>query len=200
MADPTYRTLLGDAAWSRLTPAIRGRFSVKPAVDARIIYRGTMQVERSGMGWVFAQAAKLFGRPVVSGRGANVPVDVTLSGHADGGVIWTRRYLFAGRPPITASSIKRFNPRDGLVEYSTGGLGMRLLVTEADGGLHFDSVCHFIQIGTARIPLPHWITPGAVHVEHRDEGHGRFRFRMTVRHPVWGQTFFQDGIFEQETA
>jgi hypothetical protein len=193
--DPTYRLLLGEAAWGRLAPAIRERFSVKPAPDRAIRYTGTMSVRRSFAGWFFAQAARLFGRPIVGGIGEGVPVQVSLRLHADGGVIWTRRYYFAEAHVAVASSIKRFNQRDGLIEYSTRGLGMHLRVTEQDGGLHFQSLGHFLQLGRMRIPIPDLLTPGMLQVEHRDEGCRRFRFRLTVRHSFWGVTFFQDGIF-----
>ena len=40
-----------------------------------------------------------------------------------------------------------------------------------------------------------WLSPGTTHVEHVDEGTGWFRFTMTVRHPVFGELFYQTGRF-----
>jgi hypothetical protein len=176
------------------------RFSVKPSPDAAIVYCGTMAVHRTLLGWIFAQASRMFGRPIVANGGENVPVDVSLRSLRDGGVLWTRLYHFAEREPIAAASIKRFSACDGLIEYSTRGLGMRLSVTEEGGSLHFRSVGHFVEFGRVRLPLPNGMTPGDLHVEHRDEGGGRFRFRLTVRHPIFGLTFLQDGIFQEKES
>ncbi len=196
--DPVYRFILGEAAWARLSPAIRMRFSVKPMAGSQIAYRGVMRVRRSPVGWAFAQAARLFGRPIVAGKGDLVPVAVTLRAHPDGGVEWTRTYRFDGRTPVSAASIKRYDARDGLVESATGGFGMRLRVTEESGGLHFRGAGYFLRFWGIRAPLPDWAGPGALHVEHRDEGPDRFRFRLTIRHPVFGLTFLQDGVFQDQ--
>jgi hypothetical protein len=43
--------------------------------------------------------------------------------------------------------------------------------------------------------VPQLLTPGTCRVEHRDEGPGHFRFTLSMRHPVWGTTFHQTGVF-----
>ena len=48
---------------------------------------------------------------------------------------------------------------------------------------------------TLKIPLPLWLSPGTTHVEHADEADGWFRFTMTVRHPFFGEIFYQTGRF-----
>jgi hypothetical protein len=35
---------------------------------------------------------------------------------------------------------------------------------------------------------------------HSDEGNGRFRFTMSFRHRLFGETYFQDGLFHQTDA
>ena len=42
-------------------------------------------------------------------------------------------------------------------------------------------------------------TPGTCRVSHRDLGDGRFRFTLSMVHPLWGRTFHQTGVFADAT-
>jgi Domain of unknown function (DUF4166) len=153
-------------------------------------------VRRSRIGWLFAQAFCLLGTPLAAQRGADVPLTVTLSS-AGGGVAWERLYRFPGRAPVRARSVKELGPEGVLVERVGGGVGMRLALAEWRGALHFTSTGYFWRLGGVTLPVPIWLTPGRIHVVHEDEGGGRFRFAIAVRHPLFGETFFQDGSFEE---
>jgi hypothetical protein len=78
---------------------------------------------------------------------------------------------------------------------------MPLRVHEHRGSLHFVSLGYYFDFGTLksgrriRIPLPRWLSPGRTHVEHHDEANGWFRFTMTVSHPLFGELFYQTGLF-----
>ncbi|MDH3475649.1 MAG: DUF4166 domain-containing protein [Rhodospirillales bacterium] len=200
--DPTYRRLLGDEAWNRLSTEIRLRFGLKPndfksSGRERIRYRGVMEEVRcSRAGWLLAQACRLIGTPLAFNRGRDVPVEVWVYKEAGGeGVAWERLYRFPGRRPVTVVSAKRPDRRDGLVECVGGGFGMVLRVFEADGSLNFLSLRYFWQLAHWRLPIPALLTPGTTHVVHGDEADGRFRFTMTVRHPWLGETYYQTGLF-----
>jgi hypothetical protein len=201
-SDPSFERLLGELAWRRLAPAVRERFRWKPAPGAELRYVGEMAVVRSSrLGWLMAQVCRLIGTPLAPHRGTRVPVRVTLSLDGDGaGVVWRRVYRFPGRRSVTCVSIKKATAADGLIECVGGGIGMWLRLTERAGALHFRSAGYFWAIGRARLSLPDWLTPGALHVVHSDEGQGRFRFRISVVHPLLGETFFQDGVFEPERS
>ena len=196
--DPSFQRLLGELAWRRLAPAIRERFRWKPAAGAEIRYVGEMAVVRSSaIGWALAQLCRLIGTPLAPHRGTHVPVTVTLSLDADGaGVVWRRVYRFPGRRAVACVSVKRSTAADGLIECVGGGIGMWLRLSERAGSLHFRSTGYFWVLGRWRLPLPDWATPGALHVAHSDEGEGRFR--ISVIHPLLGETFFQDGVFSSE--
>jgi uncharacterized protein DUF4166 len=198
--DPSFQRLLGELAWRRLAPAIRERFRWKPAAGAEIRYVGEMAVVRSSrLGWAMAQLCRLIGTPLAPHRGRNIPVRVTLSLDTDGaGVVWRRVYRFPNRRAVACVSVKRSTATEGLIECVGGGVGMWLRLSERAGALHFRSTGYFWALGNWRVPLPAWLTPGALHVTHSDEGEGRFRFRISVTHPFLGETFFQDGIFSSE--
>jgi Domain of unknown function (DUF4166) len=202
VADPTFRRLLGDAAWRRLDANVRARFAVKPGVGEVFTFAGEMAVvRRSWYGWLLAHVCRLIGTPVVPQRGRDVPTVVRIfRSPCDDGVTWERRYAFRGRGPVVVASTKRADPPDGLLECATRGFAMRLRLFERDGALHFASTGYCIDIGAWRLPIPRLLTPGAAHVVHSDEGDGWFRFSMTFRHRLFGETYFQEGRFRQVEA
>ena len=199
--DPSFERLLGELAWRRLAPAIRERFRWKPAAGAEIRYVGEMLVVRSSrLGWLMAQLCRLIGTPLAPHRGTDVPVTVRLSLDGDGhGIVWERLYHFPGRAPVRCVSVKRA-AAGGLVEVVGRSIGMRLALSERHGALHFRSTGYFWQTRRRRIALPAFLTPGEMHVVHADLGAGRFRFRISVTHRLFGQIVYQDGVFAAERS
>jgi Domain of unknown function (DUF4166) len=201
-ADPTFRHLLGEAAWRRLDPNVRARFAVKPAVGDVFAFVGEMAiVRRSWYGWLLAHACRLIGTPLAPQRGRDVPTVVRIFGSRRGdGVVWERCYAFPGRRPVVVASTKRADPRDGLLECAGRGFAMRLRLFERNGALHFVSTGYCLDVGGWRLPIPHLLTPGTAHVVHSDEGGGWFRFTLRFRHRLFGESFFQEGLFRQAEA
>jgi len=193
-----FRRVVGEAGWRRLAPSIRRRFAASHA-GAAATYDGTMHaVHCSRAGLLLATLGRIFGTPLAPFRQTNVPVTVTVRENGDGGVTWERLYRPAGRPPVLISSTKIWDARLGTFEQVGGGFGMTLSVFERHGSLHFVSRRYFFAIGRLRVPLPGLLMPGTLEVVHAGAGPDRFRFTMTIRHPVLGVTFYQDGIFRDE--
>jgi hypothetical protein len=198
-ADPTFRRLLGEAAWQRLNPNVRARFAIKPEAGQVFAFTGVMEVvRRSWFGWLLGHVCRFIGTPVTPRQGSDVPtvVHIYRSGHGDG-IVWERRYGFSGRTPVAVSSTKRADPPHGLLECAGRGFAMRLRVFERDGAIHFASTGYCLEIGRRRFPIPSLVTPGDAHVVHSDEGNGWFRFTMSFRHRLFGETYFQQGLFHQ---
>jgi hypothetical protein len=198
-ADPTFRRLLGEAAWQRLNPNVRARFAVKPQAGQVFAFAGVMGVvRRSWFGWLLGHICRLIGTPVAPQQGRDVPTVVSIYRSRGGdGIVWERRYRFCGRAPVVVSSTKRPDLPDGLLECASRGFAMRLRLFERDGAIHFASTGYCLEIGRWRLPIPHLLTPGDAHVVHSDEGNGWFRFTMRFRHRLFGETYFQDGLFHQ---
>jgi hypothetical protein len=191
---PDFQALLGPSAWSQLPEAVRDRFaSPPPGVEIR--YPGQMVVRASPVGWLIAQACRLFGTPLAPWTGSRVPVEVTVFREGPA-LVWDRLYRFAGRAPVLVRSRKIIDARDGLLEVVRGGLGMALTVSPIENGLAFRSRHYFLTLGRTRIPLPPLLTPGEATVIHRDLGQGRFQFSLAFVHPWFGQTLFQEGVFQ----
>lgn len=198
LPDLGFRRLLGEVQWRRLAAPIRERFGWKPAPGTEIRYVGAMaEVRSSAIGWLMAQACRLVGTPIAPYRGRDVPVTVTLRLDRDhAGIVWERLYHFPRGRDVCCRSTKVERAGEGLVECVGAGVGMWLRISERKGALHFESTGYFWQRGGWRLSLPMLLTPGALHVLHSDEGDGRFRFCIQVIHPLFGETFFQDGIFQ----
>lgn len=199
LAHGGFEALVGAAGWRRLTPMIRARFGTS-AEATDTCYHGAMsKVRCSFAGYLLAQLCRLIGTPLAPYEGEEVPISVHVhEDRATGGVVWDRRYFFPGKAPITVTSTKVIEQGQVLLECVGGGFGMRLRVYEQDRALHFLSQHYFWRWGRIRLRLPDWLTPGVAHVVHSDLGAGRFRFEMTIEHPLLGVTFYQDGSFAEE--
>lgn len=196
--DVDYRALLGDAAWHRLPRAVRARFHCHGA--AEVMYVGSMgRVALSRVGRILAAACRLVGEPLVAGEGLGVPAHVRVFRDARGGTVWERAYRFPGRATRTVRSAKRLDRDASLLECLGFGMHMRLAVREVCGELHFLSTGYFWKVLGLRVPLPRRWFPGETRVVHQDLGGGRFRFLLTIHHPLFGELVHQDGVFiEQE--
>jgi hypothetical protein len=193
-AVPDIARLVGAAGWARLAPDIRRRFAPGHA-HAAPVYRGRLEMACSPAGFVFALLSRLLGAPLPALRAASMPAEVHVRESAAGGVVWERR-LGAG---LCVRSTKRCDPDGGLVEQTDGGIGMHLAVFEEAGALVFESRGYFLDFGRGwRLKVPALLTPGRCRVSHAPEGPdaSRFRFTMSMVHPIWGRTFHQTGIFE----
>ncbi|WP_162938218.1 DUF4166 domain-containing protein [Kiloniella sp. EL199] len=200
--DPLHiRFLLGDKAWLRLKPAIRKRFGCDAQFGNTHLYRGKMhRVEATFIGLFMAHAARLIGSPMAWSRGQDVPCDVITfdDPEREGGVVWERHYYFASQRKQIARTTKVVSEKEDLLECFGKHFGMKLKLMEAEGALHFISTKFYLQLFGKRISLPKFMSPGTLHVTHRDVGGDRFRFILEVDHPFLGQLAFQDGYFKEE--
>lgn len=179
--------LLHPSDWLRLPPSLRRRFE---AGHGPATYRGTMDFETSAAGRVFAWLARAFGAPLPTRRATGAPVTVSVRA-AGNGVAWSRQLGAAQQ----VRSVKSAGPGGTVLERTDGGLGMVLEISVADGALVFTSRRFFLAAGPWRVPIPAVLTPGRCRVEHRAVDDARFRFTLTMVHPLWGMTFRQTGLF-----
>jgi hypothetical protein len=184
--------LLGTVAWQRLPAAVRARFP-DPAVA--VDYVGEFEIVRaSPLGRLIAWLSLLLGTPVVPRTGEHIPAVVRV-GPTERGVAWNREYRWPRNPANLVRSTKVIGADGTLVEELPARLCMPLDVYESAGVLHFVSRGYYFRLGALRLWLPGWLSPGTTHVEHEDEGAGWFRFTLTVRHPLFGELFYQTGRF-----
>lgn len=128
--DRRFRALLSDEDWGRLPLATWRRFSKRVADGDSVVYVGVVdEVGFSDIGWWFAQAARLIGGPLPTGRDTGVPMIVTVTEDgATGGQTWTRICARRRGFPQVIHSAKRFAGPTGLEEYVGCGVSMALRI------------------------------------------------------------------------
>lgn len=195
--DPRYRRLLGEAAWQRLPPAVRRRFSRHLNDGEQIVYTGAVvSIEMSRIGRLLAQLARLAGAPLPLDPNGTGPSTVVVQESAlFGGQVWSRSYPRSGRFPQVIHSAKRFAGPTGLEEYLGLGLRMRLEVSEEEGRLVFRSAGYAIDIAGRPRRIPGWLSPGRCTVIHRAETDDRFSFTLTLDHAIAGRLLQQVAFF-----
>ena len=147
---------------------------------------------------LLAAVCRLVGEPLVAEVGHGIPSHVRVFRDAHGGTVWERAYRFPGRPTRTVRSAKRLD-RDGSLLVCLGfGMHMQRPVQEVDGELQFLSTGYFWKVLGLRVPLPRRWFPGETRVVHQDHGGGRFRFLLTIHHPLFGELVHQDGMFSEQ--
>lgn len=124
--DRRFRALLSDEDWGRLPLATWRRFSKRVADGDSVVYVGVVdEVGFSDIGWWFAQAARLIGGPLPTGRDTGVPMIVTVTEDGPtGGQTWTRICARKRGFPQVIHSAKRFAGPTGLEEYIGCGVSM----------------------------------------------------------------------------
>lgn len=202
LPDMRFRALLGAQAWDQLPATVRTRFSKRLLPGRSVSYAG--QVTTCTMhllGWVLAQACRLIGAPLPLGRDLGVAAIVTVTEDgASGGQIWTRVYARARGFPQVIHSAKRFAGPTGLEEYLGAGFGIALKLEHGPRGIRFLSDHYFLALGKLRLRLPAWIGPGALSIDHEDQGEGCFAFTLTLRHLLLGELIRQVGHFHDQPA
>lgn len=199
LGDLRFRALLSDADWMALPLPVRRRFSKRLCDGNTAVYVGeVLETSMSRAGWALAQAARLIGGPLPTGREAHVPSVVTVTEDMGaGGQIWTRLYARRRGFPQVIHSSKRFSGPTGLEEHVGCGIGMALDVSVEQGVLVFRSHSYFVQVAGRRIAIPSWATPGALTVTHAEVGGGRFIFTLEIVHPWLGVLLRQCVSFQE---
>lgn len=202
IGDLRFRKLLSDAAWNELPPPVRRRFAKRVGPGDSVVYVGTIsEMRMSRAGWLLSQVARLIGAPLPTSAEIGVPAVVTVTEDAvQGGQVWTRLYASRHGFPQVINSAKRFQGRTGLEEHVGAGIGMSLAVAVQNGVLCFLSVRYFLAVGTWRITLPGWLTPGDLTVTHAERGGGRFDFTLSIVHSWLGELIYQRGEFSESAA
>lgn len=200
--DLRFRALVGAAAWARLSPAIRERFSKRLQPGAVVTYAGEIvESRRTWFGAVVAHLARAIGAPLPLTDDLGVAAVVTVTEDAfGGGQFWTRMYGRARGFPQIIHSSKRFSGPTGLEEYLGAGFGIALRVSADEGALHFNSDHYFVSIGGLRMRLFRALEPGVLTISHVDREDGFFAFVLVLRHPLFGAIIQQTGLFRERFA
>lgn len=196
-----FKKILGPR-WSELHPDIQRRFAKNPVPGKPLQYRGTLsELTASRVGKVLGYLTM----PMIEGAlmpydDADFPVDIQVYSKEGCASIFKQRiYRLNGRKPVQFTSFMRESAKGEVLEYVGMGLGMKLVLDIRDGNLHFESDGYFWEVFGIRIPMPSVLTPGKTFLCHRNQSPDRFDIRIDIRHPLFGTTFTQAGVFHEET-
>lgn len=192
--------LLVEGGWQNVHPVVRARMDRLLTSPIPTVFEGKSCVRRSTIGYLFAHLSRLLGGPLVRKQGENVTTTVSVEPTANGLRCWNRQFKFANGTSQLVQTTKLVTQDQGLMD-AVGSQGEKMLRTKmrvwVEGkSLCFESTGYFLHLLSFNISVPSVLTPGKLFAEHRDMGDGTFRYIMAFKHPIWGQTFYQDGIFK----
>ena len=201
LVDLRFRRLLSKRDWAALPEAVHKRFSKKLGTGYSTIYKGYIQYTRMN------RAGRWLAK-IMAPVGAPLPLDTDNENQAavvtvtedlkDAGQFWTRQYGRTNGFPQVIHSTKRFTGPTGLFEYIGYGIGMSLKLKVENEALLFLSDKYYLGVGKWQLPLPQWLTPGALTVGHADHGEGWFEFTLKLVHPLLGTLVEQSAMFCDE--
>jgi len=190
-------------AWSQLHPDIQQRFEKNPPANHHLYYQGELsRLWCSRLG----QCMAWLSLPVIKGallpwRAQQAPVSIQVFSDPDQDVIYKQRlYYLKPNKPVSFTSKMRATADQFLLEYVGAGLGMELSLQVQNGELHFHSRRYFWELFSKRWSLPHHLTPGKTWLVHRNIDQQRFAIYIEIKHPWWGITFIQEGVFTEVSA
>ena len=182
--------------WDALAPVIRAHYGLAPFTTQQVRLQGKMHhVSHSPLANLLIPFARLAGA-LIPYQGHDVPVHVvnrSLSNRPN--YYWERVFFFPGRRPFEFASSMVFTGDHEITEYTRFGFGIRLGLSVNRGGLIERDRGYVLTIGRISIHLPLNLTMGWVSIEERPVSATEFDMEMTLRHPLFGQTFAYDGTF-----
>lgn len=185
--------------WNNVHPDIRDRMNQLLTSPTPTVFEGDGCVRCSKIGYIFAHITKLFGSPLVWHQGENVKTTVTVAPTKNGLRCWHRLFKFEDGTEQMVQTTKVVDPKFGFLDV-VGTEGEKRLTTQmnvwaGNKSLYFESTAYWLRFKYFRLRVPALFTPGKLFAEHRDEGNGYFRYTIKFNHFLWGETFYQDGIF-----
>jgi Domain of unknown function (DUF4166) len=185
--DTRYRDLLPTEDWARLPLSVQTRFMRHLAPNETKLFSGAVvKTELSKLGRILVFILRPL-NIIPAHHGAIGPSTVVVTEGTDAASqTYTRLYGRANGAAQIITSTKCFTP-NGLIEKLGHGLLMQLAISVEDHALVFASTGYQWSAFGRTITLPRWLSPGHARIEHRDLDGERFRFSLTLTHPLFGQ-------------
>ena len=193
-----FRSQVG-GGWENVYQPVRERMDKLLTSNAPVVFEGLGCIRCSNIGWIFSHLARLLGAPLVWKQGEDVKTVVTVAPTKNNLRCWHRSFIFPDGSRQLVQTSKVMDSRLGFIDAvganGEGRLATKMRVWSKDKSLFFSSGLYLLRFGSLNISIPSILTPGTLYAEHRDLGGGSFRYILKFTHPIWGETFYQDGVF-----
>lgn len=199
LGDARFCSVMGVAAWQRLHPSVRKRFSRRAPTDQSIVYRGRVTtLTLSRLGHCLSWLGRLVGNPLPLNvrQGSEAVVLVKESASRDCQA-WTRIYARENGLPQVIQSEKRFLKSGKFEECVANRLGLSLSVRENNSAIMFVSNHYYVRFFGLCIPVPALLSPGQLEISHRHVDSEHFEFELRLQHPWFGQLIQQKILFHE---
>lgn len=189
---PLLQKTLG-ADWHQLPPVIQRHYAIGPGSGSCV--QGAMEIGYPTGLLPLIHLIHLCGG-LVARRGKTVETWVqktVLVQTAD--LCWRRTLKYPGNQKDSFQSRMIYLQDHELIEYVRFGFGLRLKVSVDNGDLIYRSNGHIWQCGGFRLTFPDWLLLGAATIVERRDTDRQFSLDFSIRHPLFGLTYYYRGIF-----
>lgn len=191
---PLIQRVLGDN-WHQLPEVIQRHYQLDNYIQTDSVVAGIMQIHYPLVIKPILFIARLLGA-LIDLRGSNMQVSVRKWVTQDSETLHWKRTIKEpdGRTIIFASRME-YQQDNQLIEYVGFGFGIRLQLSVEDGRLVYRSVGHLCKTPWFTIPIPDVLFLGHAVIIETALSDTEFELDFTIRHPLWGETYYYGGIF-----
>jgi|GEM_PF-3250930 len=177
--------------WASLSPILQKHYGIEN--NETITMQGELDVKHGKL-------IKLL-MPLIRLTGALVPVEgekfiVTVENKRIGDTFfWHRKFQKENQIYEFNSKMQRFD--NDIIEFVGLGIGIRMGLNVADGGLVYEDKGYIIKIGKMLIPIPLNLLLGKSVIEEfvKPDNPHDFNMNFVVKHPWFGFAFSYSGYF-----
>lgn len=190
-----------EGGWRCVDANVRARMDRLLTSQEPTTFEGIGCVRRSKIGWVFAHLSRMFGSPLIYDHGTDVKTTVSIVPTGNGLRCWHRKFQFSDgtmrEVKTTKMASDKFGLMDGVGDRGQNALATKMRIWSSGKSLCFQSTGYVLRFRRFTVAIPAFLTPGTLHAEHTDIDGETFRYTLSFRHPLWGETFYQSGLFRQ---
>ncbi len=189
---PLLQKALGED-WSRLSPVIQRHYTI--ANDSFSCVRGDMSIGYPDYLLPLISLIHLCGG-LVSRRGEKIQTRVEKTISAQNTELhWQRTLQYPDQKKDYFYSRMTYLQDKELIETVRFGFGLRLKVSVDNGNLVYRSNGHIWQCGKFRLTFPDWLVLGKATIIETPISEKAFKLDFTIKHPIWGKSYWYNGIF-----
>ena len=179
------------ADWHKLPPAIQQHYALS---DKQSNYlQGSMTIDYPNFIYPLIWLIHLFGG-LVLWRGTAETQVRKIAENND--LNWQRFMCYADNKSDYFGSRMVYVAEHELCEHIGFGFALNLVLEIDNGDLLYRSNGHYWQCGKINFRIPDWLLLGTASIREHAISETAFYLDFRIQHPVWGETYCYQGLFE----